>query len=294
MVEILVAGVAVVDFVFNVDEMPKHPEKYRSNNAIVVGGGCAANAAVAISRMGGHAHLAARLGDDAIGDMILADLQLEDINTDLVNRANGGRSSFSSVYVDKSGERQIMNFRGSGLVENTSWLNEIPQVGAVLADNRWPPITKELIATAAKRDIPAIIDGEDPVDLTSLKNASHIAFSKQGLVALTGEGNLGAALKAASAKLSSWLCVTDGQNGVYFLHNGRVEHIPGFHVEVKDTLGAGDVWHGAFALSLAEGENVENAIQFANAAASLKCTQPGGRAGCPNRTAVKKFLKERT
>ena len=63
MARVLVAGVAVADFVFQVDEMPSKPEKYRANDAIVAGGGNAANAAVAIARQGGEAMLAARLGD---------------------------------------------------------------------------------------------------------------------------------------------------------------------------------------------------------------------------------------
>ncbi len=293
MANILVAGVAVIDFVFNVDKMPTRFEKYRATDAVIVGGGCAANAAVAIARLGGEVSLAARLGDDHIADIILADLQKENVNTDFVLQTKNGRSSFSSVYVDRSGARQIMNFRGSDLEEGTSWLDAVPHTDAVFTDNRWPPGTAKTLEMARKRDVPGIVDGEDPIDIESLTNASHIAFSKQGLVALTGESNLVVALKLLTTRLSSWLCVTDGPNGVYFLQNGQVEHIPGFTVEVKDTLGAGDIWHGAFALRLAEGAGETDSIRFANAAASLKCTRFGGRSGCPNRTTTDNFLKER-
>ncbi|MCP4047026.1 MAG: sugar kinase [Gammaproteobacteria bacterium] len=293
MADVFVAGVAVVDFVFNVDEMPTRFEKYRATDAVIVGGGCAANAAVAITRLGGHASLAARLGDDDMAEIILADLQREHVNTDLVVRAKNGRSSFSSVYVDPRGERQIMNFRGAGLEESTQWLDAIPHTDAVLTDNRWPPGTAKTAEIARRRDVPGIVDAEDPIDIESLTNASHIAFSKQGLVALTGESDSARALKSLTTRLTSWLCVTDGPNGVYFLANGQVEHIPGFTVEVKDTLGAGDIWHGAFALRLAEGASEDQAIQFANAAASLKCTRFGGRSGCPDRTTTDNFLKER-
>ncbi len=294
MARILVTGVAVVDFVFNLDTMPSRPEKYRASDAAIVGGGCAANAAVAIARLGGDALLAARLGDDQIADIILADLRKENVNTDCVHQTDGGRSSFSSVYVDKGGERQIMNFRGSGLIEQTSWLETTSQSDAILADNRWTDGTEKMMAIAKKRDIPGIIDGEDPIDINSLKQASHIAFSKQGLVALTGENNLPKALKLVKNNLSSWLCVTDGAMGTYFLLNGNVEHVPAFKVDVKDTLGAGDIWHGAFALRLAEGAGESDAIQFANAAAAIKCTQHGGRNGCPDRLATDNFLEERS
>lgn len=294
MTNILVAGVAVLDFVFRVDNLPTGFEKYRASDAAIVGGGCAANAAVAIARLGGDALLAARLGDDHLAEIILSELRSENVNTDFVFQTPNGRSSFSSVYVDSNGERQIMNFRGSGLEQEARWLNNVPHTDAVLTDNRWSPITAKAVEIARKRDIPGIVDGEDPVDLDAIVNASHIAFSRQGLVALTGESDLVEGLNLLTAILSSWLCVTDGPNGVYFIQNSHVEHIPGFTVDVKDTLGAGDIWHGAFALRLAEGAQETDAIQFANAAASLKCTQFGGRAGSPNRTATENFLKERT
>ncbi|MCP4070737.1 MAG: sugar kinase [Hyphomicrobiales bacterium] len=293
MADVFVAGVAVVDFVFNVDKMPTRFEKYRATDAVIVGGGCAANAAVAITRLGGHASLAARLGDDDMAEIILADLQREHVNTDLVLRAKNGRSSFSSVYVDPRGERQIMNFRGASLEQSAQWLDAIPYTDAVLTDNRWSPGTAKTTEIARRRDVPGIVDAEDPIDIESLTKASHIAFSKQGLVALTGESDSARALRSLATRLTSWLCVTDGPNGVYFLRNGQVEHIPGFNVEVKDTLGAGDIWHGAFALHLAEGAGEDQAILFANAAASLKCTRFGGRSGCPDRIATENFLKER-
>jgi sulfofructose kinase len=62
--------------------------------------------------------------------------------------------------------------------------------------------------------------------------------------------------------------------------------VPAPRVEVVDTLSAGDVFHGAFALAILEGKGIEAAARFACAAASLKCTRPGGRLGCPTRAQV--------
>lgn len=70
-----------------------------------------------------------------------------------------------------------------------------------------------------------------------------------------------------------------------------MENIPACKVEVVDTLAAGDVWHGAFALRLAEGAGEVDAINFANAAAALKCTRFGGGDGCPDRDATEAFLR---
>jgi sulfofructose kinase len=89
--------------------------------------------------------------------------------------------------------------------------------------------------------------------------------------------------------LSAWACVTDGEHGVFVAGGG---HVPALPVQAVDTLGAGDVWHGAFALRLAEGAEETEAIRFANAAAALKCARPWGREGCPTRAETEAFLKE--
>jgi len=79
---------------------------------------------------------------------------------------------------------------------------------------------------------------------------------------------------------------------VYWLEHGSPEHMPAFRVEAVDTLGAGDVWHGTFALKLGKGAGEREAIRYANAVAALKCTRFGGRAGTPTAHQVETFPKE--
>ena len=292
MANVFITGMAVVDFVFSVDEMPKQAEKYRADNAVVVGGGCAANAAVAIARLGGQATLATRLGSDQLGDLIVADLEKENVQTQFVRRIEGGSSSFSSVYVDKIGERQIMNFRGANLGENASWLDSAPKSDAFLADSRWVEGAVKSMELACQQNVPGIVDAEDPVDPKILKIASHVAFSLQGLVGLTGEKDIAKALHKVDSQYPGWVCVTDGAFGVYSVNSGQIEHFPAYPVSVKDTLAAGDIWHGAFALSLAEGKTEGEAIRFASAVAALKCTKHGGREGSPDRPTTEQFMKE--
>jgi len=292
MTRILVVGSAVVDFVFATDQLPTEARKYRASKADVVGGGCAANAAVAIARLGGKATLGARLGQDQLGDLVLGDLIQEGVDISLVQRAEGGVSSFSSIYVDSQGERQLMNFRGSGLCEAVDWVAETPEIDAVLADTRWPEASLAALKLARERNIPGILDGEPPVDRRLLDYASHVAFSRDGLLSLTSDTDLKAGLAKLSSDYDAWVCVTDGEHGTYFGRRENINHIPAFSVDVVDTLGAGDVWHGAFALALAENFEDIAAVRFANAAAALKCTTFGGRRGCPDRNTVELFLKE--
>ena len=76
--------------------------------------------------------------------------------------------------------------------------------------------------------------------------------------------------------------------------NGEPRRFEAFDIIPVDTLGAGDVWHGAFALALSEGMSEEQAIPFASAAAAIKCCRTGGREGAPNRQEVLQFLKEKS
>lgn len=286
MTHIFVTGLAVIDFIFQVAEMPTKAEKYKALGAMIIGGGGAANAAVSVVRLGGVASLAARIGRDHTGDMIIADLLTEGVNLDCIHRRDHARSAFSSVFITNDGERQIVNFRGEGLTDDPAFLNLPGNVDAALADTRWDAGTKKTMAIAKARGIPGIIDAEAPVGLNQLADASHIAFSRQGLCELTGEPDIAKALKLASTMVSAWVCVTDGSAGVYVIDGHHIENIPAFPVDAVDTLAAGDIWHGAFALRLAQGSDEHGAIEFANAAAALKCRHFGGRKGCPDRAEV--------
>lgn len=292
MAEVLFCGMAVVDFVFQVDEMPRAAEKYRADDAGIVGGGCAATAAVACARLGGRALMAGRLGDDQIGALIADGLTAEGVDCAWLRRFPGARSSWSSIYVDAAGERQIVNFRGADLPDDADWL-DIGAAGAVLADTRWVAGGLAVLRAARAKGVPGVLDGEAPIDPALAGEASHVAFSLQGLRDFTGETDRDKALRLAAARLPGWVCVTDGAAGA-FIAGDEITHVPAPRVEVVDTLGAGDVWHGAFALRLAEGVAEAEAVRFANAAAALKCTQRGGRDGAPTRAATEELLERMT
>jgi sulfofructose kinase len=294
---VLLAGVAVLDFVLSVDAMPRRAEKYRARDAAIIGGGCAANAAVAIARLGGTARLSARVGADPVGDMIVSELVAEGVDCSLVERFEGRRSSFSSVLVDAQGERQIVNFRDETLSFEAGWLEDAMPASfdAALVDTRWPEGAAAVLKAAWRLSRPGVIDAEVPVAeaAEALTLASHVAFSAQGLREYTGLDDLQAGLRLAQRQADAWVCYTDGANGVTFIDGNTMRHVPAFAVEAVDTLGAGDVWHGAFALALGEGRREEDAIVFANAVAAIKCTKFGGRAGIPNRAETEAFMRQR-
>ena len=292
MKKVLITGVSVIDFIFQIDAIPNNYEKYRANDASISGGGVAANAAVAIARLNGKPSLVSRIGNDEIGLMIKNGLIKENVNLDNLATFNGHKSSFSSVYINKNGDRQVMNYRDNTLPVDASMIANIKEHDAYLVDSRWKEGALETLKLAKKNCAPGIVDAEETVTKEIIKEASHIAFSMNGLKVFTKIKNKFEALKSVKNISSAWACVTDGENGVHYLKDNKLEHIPTKIITVKDTLGAGDVWHGAFALSLAEGNDEVNAIKFASCAATLKCKFFGGRDGFPNRQQVDQFLME--
>jgi len=131
--------------------------------------------------------------------------------------------------------------------------------------------------------------------------ATHVIFSSEALRATTGVDDLAAARKVMAKVLAKvpakaapgFLAVTNGPEPILWLEHGEVRHMAGFPVEAVDTLGAGDTFHGAFALTLAEGRELIPAMRFAAAAAALKCTRFGGISGTPSRDEVDAFLATR-
>ena len=291
MSRVLVVGVAVMDFVFYVEAFPTSGMKHRARDAAVVGGGCAANAAVALARLGGTALLSTRLGGDRIGHMIREDLQQEGVDMSLSD-LSGVKSSYSSILIDREGERQIMNYRGDRLIQTPAHLGDAPDVDAVLADTRWSEGALAAMELARDRGVPGILDVEAPAEIDAFDPASHLAFSEQGLAHFYPDLAPDAAIERVVQDHGGWVCVTMGASGVAWCCADDAGFVPAYSVNVVDTLGAGDVWHGAFALRLAEGAGEIEAIRFANAVGALKCTRQGGRAGSPTREEVETFMKE--
>lgn len=297
MASVLCVGIATLDYIYRVDEMPKVAEKHRARDLVITSGGIAANAAVAIARLGGQAIFGGRLGDDGVAVEILNALHQEDVRCSYVRGFPGVKSPVSTILVDNEGERLLVSYRDGSLTEEAYWLpQELPPgVDAVLGDTRWQEGAARMFRAARRAGKPAVLDGDRaPEHPTVVTDSTHAAFSAQGLRELTGERDPRQGLLALASKGQDvWYAVTVGAEGVYYMDQGAVAHAPAFPVEAVDTLGAGDVWHGALALALAEGQPLRRAIDFASATSALKCLTFGGRNGAPRRHEVMAFLAER-
>jgi len=298
---ILCTGIAVLDMVFRVERHPRPDVKTQASEFRTINGGNAANAAVAIAHLGARASFAGPLGGpagiDTVGDTMLALMARENIECLDCPRLDGITTPISAISIDERGERAIVNFRDDRLmaVRPRDADALVADCDAILADNRFPEFVREVCAAGRRRGIPIVLDADEPrQDANALLTlVSHVVFSAEGLRATAGTDHLGRALIDVGKQTSAFVAVTDGANDVLWLSEGELRQIPAFTVDVVDTLGAGDTFHGAFTLLLAEGRSERAAMRFAAGAAALKCTRYGGILGAPARGEVEAFLASR-
>ena len=298
---ILCTGIAVLDEVFRLDEFPLADAKVEAAEFLAVGGGCAANAAVAIARLGGDASFAGPLGgppgQEPISDRILAGLAREGVDCAGCVRLDGVASGISAIFIDMRGERTIVTHRSRRLDAVTPLDPEklVAGADAVLADNRFPDFSLPICRAALRRGIPVVLDADKPArpGEALFSACSHVVFSAESLRATMATDDLASALRQFGHATNAFLAVTNGANAVQWRDDGgAIRAMPVFRVTAVDTLAAGDVFHGAFTFALIEGEDAAAAMRFAAAAAGVKCTRFGGSATAPTRAEAEALLAQ--
>lgn len=291
---VVCVGIAVIDRVFELPVLPPGPGKFTAHGYRDSGGGMAATAAVAVAALGGRAAWCGRVGADESGAALLALFARHGV--DAAASITGGRTPTSGVFVDAAGERVLAVFPGAELPEEPRFQPALLEgAGAVLADPRWVAGSERLLQFAAARDLPRVLDadtgGRDAMRrLAPL--ADHIVFSQRGLAEFTGMDSPAAGLRDAASGLTGTVAVTLGEQGSLWWREGDIVPVPAPRVAARDTTGCGDVFHGAYALALAEGADVPGAACFATAAAALKARLGNGWDGMPDRASVEALLRE--
>ena len=296
---ILCIGMPVRDLTFRVRDLPVRGGKMRADHFDELAGGNALNAAVGIARLGGGVTFSGPMGDisEKPDKYIFDRLDAEGIDHSGIVHMPGIVTPISNIMIDPSGERTIVTFRDPGL-----WKVTLPDpdtllngIDAVLTENRCASFVTGLCIEARRRNIPVVVDADQVMSLREglLTASSHMIFSAETLFATAGLQDAEAALRRIAALTKSFVGVTQGAHGMTWLDgDGKLRHMPSFPVHTVDTLGAGDVFHGAFALAIAEGASIEHAMRFASAAAALKCTRFGGAFAAPDRREVEELLRQ--
>lgn len=279
-----------------VDKFPDAGTKVQASQFLITSGGQSGNAAVAVARLGGKVTFAGPLGggDDEVADRIVGILVRENVDCSGAVRVPGALSSVSLILVDAMGEKMIATRRNQGLsaVTPADVDTAVGEADAVLLDIHYPNFVMPICMAAQKRGIPRVLDLDRAVapDDRLLAASSHVIASAEALRGTTGLSDFAAGLRKLAERYRGFLAVTDGPDGVYWLEGGAVRHMPAFKVNAIDTLGAGDVFHGAFTFRLVETGDPIESMRFGAAAAAIKCTRFGGLMGAATRAEVDDFL----
>ena len=289
-------GHVAIDHLFSTQAAPAAGLKTAAQRYRRGVGGMTCNALVAAARLGARARLLAPVGDDEAAALFADHLAREGVDASGLRRVAGASSSVSAVIVDASGERTVVNHRGDALAKAPP-LDPAALAGAdaLLADPRCVHWAEAALAQARRLGIVSVLDADSAPrdDLQRLVGlAGWAVFSTPGLRAWHGAADAGG-LAAALAAGAEVAVLTQGGRGLLWQRRGQaVQALPAFAVTAVDTLGAGDVFHGALALALAEGQADARALRFAAAAAALKCGRPDGVLGAPRRAELDRFLQQ--
>lgn len=295
---VLCVGAAGIDYIFYAPAIHNLDAKILAGEFLRVTGGMAANAAIAVSRLDGHASFLGRVGDDAEGETCSRDLSRHGVDVDALRTLSGYRTSVSSIIIHDGDKRLVVAYHDTNYPEDadTYPTSHLRNFDIVLVDVRWPRLAEHVLRAAGQLQIPTVLDGDiaPPEDLEKLARlADYPIFSAHGLRALTGEVDTKQALhKASQISPTRFAGVTLGAGGFAWTTSGEsMEAALPPKMDIRDTLAAGDVFHGAFALATAEGMTSSEAAQFATTAATLKCTMLGGSTGAPFRSDVEALLR---
>lgn len=292
-------GCACLDFLGIVPHLPDQDDQVWMSDSTQQGGGMVSTALVTLSRLGVSTAFAGKVGDDMAGRAVKEEFDLYGVDSTHFIVETGATTPVSMILVDEStGQRTIM--AGGTTVELSP--SEVP--AGMIADAKYLHLDTTgrqaaLAAAEIARDagVPVVLDADSlsrPQDIEDLLRATdYLIASRVFAEALTGLADPAESAKSLSDYGSSVTGVTLGEEGSYTLAGDRSFHTPAFPVEVVDTTGAGDVFHGAYTFGLLQEWSLEKTAIFSSAVAALSCTRLGGRTGIPDLRSVLGFLRER-
>lgn len=286
-----------VDIVVNVNRFPEANGREKVQTLLFQGGGKAATGLCAASWLGAKCALMGTVGDDDWADFCAGETQKFGVDVSRLRKRTGHCTSISVVISDRESQgRSILSCKSQG---PTLAFREMDQ--AALRDTKYlylPWLDGEFVRAAktvreAGGRVMLDADCNTQFLMENLSNLDILIGSEKLYGSLFGgAGTMAKNLGALSQKGPEMVLFTFGPDGAagYSRQDGFFVQ-PAFRLPVTDTLGAGDVFHGAFLAGLIAGKNVPEAAKLACAVAALKCTRPGGRTGIPTREQAEELMK---
>jgi sulfofructose kinase len=287
--DVLVIGRNCIDYISVVDRFPQEDEKVPLNARLVEGGGQGGTASCCVSQLGGKTAVVCNIGDDEEGEFCLGRLRDFQVDTRyvkvmknaptpvayiFVNRSNGKRtilyepSSLPDIGIPKDLDHLLQSAKTLSLDPQTTTLGKNlkqrirPDTKLIYDCERWKDHMQEMMA-AADYFIPSSAFFDSCTDKFASQQLSDNIFKLKKMI-------------------RGQLIVTHGDAGAYYPFENRLYQVPAPPIPVLDTTGAGDNFHGAFALAISRGFDLHKAVRFSVAVASLSCRAYGGRNAVPD------------
>jgi sulfofructose kinase len=291
-IDVLCVGHAAYDLTLEVSHQPGPDEKTNASSLTECGGGPAANAAMTVARLGQRAAFSGYLGRDVWGERHLQEFCQAGVLTDLIVRGDFP-TPLSVILVKPDGQRSVVSYRGGTpyLPSDGFDLAAIsPKV--ILFDGHEPDLSFSLARQARSRRIPIVLDAGSLHRGTRglLEWVDYLICSEKFARQFTGLADEQQAVRQL-ASLAPNVVVTLGGRGLVWARAEEHGRMPAFPVQVVDTTGAGDAFHGAFAACLALGKSWLESLRFASAVAAICCTKRGARVELPLREQVSTFMR---
>lgn len=294
--DILGLGCATLDELLFVDEYPAPDHKVPVSRRVVQGGGLTATALVAASRLGANCAYAGTLGHDGTSRRVELVLQAEGIDTSLVARCEDAGAIRSLIIVDTTRHtRNIFFERPSqvGAALDSPSEAQIRASRVLFVDHYGGAGNVRAIRLARQNGVSVVADFErkDVPEWDSFwPLVDHLVLSKKFAAHMSGESDLARIARALWNAQRSIVIVTDGENGGLAFDGRDFTPFSSPRVEVRDTTGCGDVFHGVYAATLAWGFDLPTRLKWAATAAALSARFEGAQAGAPSKSELEKAL----
>lgn len=300
-IDILGLGAVTIDELLYVDSYPPADAKVPVLRSQRGCGGLTGTALVAASRLGLKTAYAGVLGTDELSSFVIERMTREGVDMTGALRRPGVYPIHAVIVVDETRHTRnvFVDLSGSSGAD-PSWPAEdvLCAVNVLFVDHVGVPGMLRAARICKGKGIPIVADfergaGAEFEELLGL--VDHLILSQSFAEKLTGAADPAVAALALWGSNHEAVVVTGGSAGCWYLGKddpGNVRHRAAFEVEVLDTTGCGDVFHGAYAAALAADFPLARRIAFASATAAIKATSLGGQSGIPSRVTVDALLNE--
>ena len=303
--KIVVIGSLNMDFFVRVARLPQAGETILGSSFEMLPGGKGANQAYTVARLGGTAEMIGCVGQDVFGQRLINNLKTAGVETSHVLETPTSPTGVAFISVDKNGQNQIVVAPGANEnLDSGHIMTALSKVRPeyVLLQLEIPLSIVECAITVGRNQNAFLVLDPAPVKPINPRLLSQIDIltpNESEALSLLGRKGDRIPLEEADEVARKLLKIGPrqvilklGKNGSWYTDGARSQHFPARTVQAIDATAAGDTFNGALSVALAEGRSIDEAILFANNAASLSVTKLGAQASIPTREEVETLCLE--